>query len=330
MNDSIKKNRIMSFKARVISIFKETELRLYVAPFFGSIMLLLLGNLFVPGFISIKSILNLLSLSSILILVCVSQQFVVLSAGIDLSVSAFMILGIAWGGALSGSMGLLSSVLLMSTLAAVCGLITGLSIHKWLVPSMVATLSMARLINSGYMAITRGNPGGSMDPILKKFGTGNISGIRYVLITAIIVLIVMELILRKTKFGKRLYLIGTSERAARIAGIRVSKVGILIYVIAAVWSTICGFILLGIVGSMQPNIGSDFMLLSIAAVVIGGTSLAGGKGTFIGSALGAIFITILSNVLYIVDIPEGLRVALQGVILLIILMLYSRGRRFRQ
>ncbi len=267
-----------------------------------------------------------------LVIICVAQQFIVLSQGIGLSVSAYMILGVAWGGALSGgtTLGLIKAMLLMSILAAACGYVEGVSVRKWQVPSMVATLSMGRVVSSSYMAITKGNPAGAMAPILKTIGMGNIGGVRWILILAVVITIVVEFVLRRTRFGKSLYLVGTNERAARIAGIKAAKIGISVYVISAVCATLAGFILLGMVGAMQADMTESYLMLSVAAVVIGGSSLAGGRGTFIGSAFGAVFMTLLANVLTVANMPQGLRDTLKGLILLGLMAIYSRGPKLRQ
>jgi len=331
-------NGEQQFKGRTLicktgkKFFRHSEIRFYLAPILGSVILFIFGNILAPGFLSLKSILSLLALSSMLVLVCVAQQLIVLGQGIGLSVSAYMILGVAWGGALSGgtTIGLIKAALLMSVLAAVCGLLEGISIRKWRVPAMVATLSMGRVVSSSYMAITKGNPAGAIAPALKTIGMGSIGGVRWILILAVVVTIAVELILRKTRFGKSLYLVGTNERAARIAGIKAERIGIFVYVIAAVCATLAGFILLGMVGAMQADMTNTYLMTSVAAVVIGGTSLSGGRGTFLGAAFGAIFMTLLSNVLTIVNMAEGLRNALQGIILLVILAIYSRGPKLRQ
>lgn len=317
---------------KLVKFLRHSEMRFYLAPILGSIALMILGNILAPGFISVKSILAMLALSAMLLLASAGQELIAIGGGISLSMASYMILGVAWGGALSGgtTLGLIKAMLLMSALAAVCGLIEGLLIRKWAIPALVVTLSMGRVISNSYMAITKGNPAGTIAPVLKTIGIGSVFGIRWILILAIVVTVVAELIMHKTRFGKSLYLVGTNWRAARIAGIRAERIGVLVYVIAAVCATLAGFILLGMIGAMQANMTNSYTMLTVAAVVIGGTSLAGGRGTFLGAAFGSIFMTLLSNVLTIVNMAEGLRNALQGVILLVILAIYSRGPKLRQ
>ncbi len=328
MNEMVKASPVSKFWETV----KHSEAKDWLAPIIGAAFFLILGNIISPGFLSSRSIISMLSLSSMLIIACVGQQFIIMTPGIDIGISAYMILGVAWGGALSGgtTLGLLKAMLLMAAIGALCGAIEGYSVTRLAVPSLVATMSMGKVLSNAYMAITHGNPVGAIAPVLKTIGMGSIGGIRWLLILGIAMTIITEMVLKKTRFGKSLYLVGANYRAARIAGINSKRIIMSCYIIAGIWGTITGFLLLGMIGAMNADMTGDYVMLTITACVVGGTSMAGGKGSFIGTAFGAIFMTLLTNVLKIADMATGLRDTLQGLILMIILCVYSRGPKLRQ
>ena len=139
-----------------------------------------------------------------------------------------------------------------------------------------------------------------------------------------------ELVLRKTVFGKSIYMLGSNIRAAGLCGLRVSVISVLVYVISGAMSCLAGLILVGYVGSGQMNMGNTYTMLSIAAVVIGGTKVTGGKGTLAGGVIGSIVLMLLSSVLTSMGMPEGARQFVQGLILLVVLVINCRLPRFRQ
>jgi ribose transport system permease protein len=226
--------------------------------------------------------------------------------------------------------GIWYAVVMLTILGIVIGLINGIAIQFVKIPPLVMTLGMTSVVNGFALAYTKGLPTGGAPEFLVTLGIGHWGPIRWILIVGIGVIIVLELVLRKTRYGKTLYLVGSNRKAAILSGISANRTVILTYVIAGVAGTLGGLILLGYVGVAQLEMGKDYSLLSIAAVVIGGTALAGGHGTFLGSALGSIVLVLLTSVLIAVGMPPGVRVLIQGLILLLILLFYSREPKLRQ
>jgi ribose transport system permease protein len=313
----------------------EKEIKNYLTPIFGTILLFMLGQLVVHGFTSVHSVFNYFALASLTMFACIGQTLVVLSgnSGIDLSIGALMSIGAAWGGALSGgtTIGVLWAVILIGTIGAMCGLLSGASVQYLGMPAMVVTLSVGNLVNGAYLAVTKGQPAGTSAPILKTIGTENAFwNIRWILIIAIVCIVIIELVLRKTKYGKSLYLVGTNRNASGLIGIKTQKTLVMTYVLAGISAAVAGILLFSVVGSMQAGMGNDYTMLAVAAVVIGGTNIAGGKGTYIGAILGAIMITVLTGFLTVIQIPEGARNCIKGLILLSILLAYARSAKLRQ
>lgn len=330
--DTAAKESVIKSALRYIN---EGEIHYYLTPIVGTVLLFILGQIITPGFLSVNSVFNYMAIASLTVFACLAQTLIMISGdgGIDLSVGALMSLGAAWGAALSGgtTVGVIWSVLLMAGIGALCGLISGTSVKVLVMPAMVVTLSVGNFVNGGYLAITRGQPAGTQAELFKIIGTGDVFGyFRWILLIAIVLIIVIELILRKTRYGKSLYLVGTNERAAALSGIRTTRIVVLTYMIAGVASALAGLMLFSVVGATQAGLGDQYTMLSIASAVIGGVYLGGGKGTYLGAALGALMMTVLTGVLTVVQIPDGARNCIKGMILLAILLVYARSPKLRQ
>ncbi len=315
--------------------FNEGDLKTYMVPVLGTISLFILGQFIAPGFARAQGVLNYMAVASLTMFACIAQSLVMLNGrmGFDLSIGALMSVGAAWGASLSGgtTVGVMWSVLAMGVVGAFCGLISGTCVKIFNMPPMVVTMSIGSLVSGGYIAITRGQVAGTQADLFKIIGTGNAFGyIRWVLLIAIALIIIIELVLRKTKYGKSLYFVGTNELAAALCGIKTTWVFITTYMLAGISSALAGLMLFAVVGSTQAGQGDQYTMLSIAAVVIGGVSLAGGKGTYLGAALGAVMMTVLAGFLTVVQIPQGARDLLKGLILMSILLLYARSPKLRQ
>jgi ribose transport system permease protein len=299
-----------------------------------SLFLLILGEILSPGFASINNIGNILAVASILAIATVGQTLVILSGGegIDLSVGAVMSMGALLGASfIDGKVSHLPfAILILIVIGIVIGLINGIGIQRIGIPPLVMTLIMVSVINGITVAYTKGQPSGSIPNLLLDIGQPIVGPIRWLLVIAIITLVVWGLILNKTTFGRTLFIVGSNRRAAQLCGIRVNRTVILTYVFSGIIGILAGLVLLGYSGNAQLQMANEYTLLSIAAVVIGGTKLSGGEGTLIGAALGAIVLTLLTNVLVAIGMPAGVRQVVQGLTLLVILIAYSRAPKLRQ
>lgn len=322
-------------KGVALAAIKNSELRDYIAPIAGTILIFIIGQIIAPGFGTPKSIFNFLATASVLMIACLPQVLAITSGkgGIDLSLGALMSLSVAWGGALSGGTisGLITSMIILTGVGVLCGLCNGFAVEYWGVPAMVVTLSVGNLVDNCFLAITKANPMGSITKALLTFGTTNVFGpIRKVLVLAVVFVVIVEILLRKTKYGKKLYLFGTNWKAAEMAGIKAKRLGVLTYVFGAVTSAMAGFLLLSIVGSTQAGAGNEYTMLAVASAVIGGVNIAGGKGTYVGAALGAILLTVLTGLLVVIQLPEGARNFIKGLVLMSILVAYAKAPKLRQ
>ena len=257
-----------------------------------------------------------------LALVAVGETFVILTNGIDLSVGSIVTLSNVTVAVLSshghGGLGLVLAV----AIGAGAGLANGLIVSYLRIAPLIATLATSSIF-LGFALIILPNPGGSVPTWLPDWTSGQrgeypIAGLWLLLLMA-----VGWVVLRRTPFGINLQALGGSESASRSAGIAITRVRILAYVAAGICSALAGIALAGLTQSGDPTIGAVYLLDAIAAVVIGGTSLAGGVGTIPGTVLGAIALSLLSAVLLISGISTNYQYIVTGAIVIGALLAHS-------
>ncbi len=280
-------------------------------------------------FLTVANGWNVLRQISVNICISTGMTLVVLTAGIDLSVGSVLALcGAITAGLLKNGIELPSQNLFVGfTLlgAIVAGLITGAilgSFNGWIitkfkVPPFVATLAMLTIARGLTMLWTKGFPISGLGEHFAWIGTGWLIGIPVpVWISGIIVLIAV-VITNKTRLGRYIYAIGGNESAAKLSGINIKKIKIIVYTIAGVLAAAGGLMVTSRLDSAQPNAGNSYELDSIAAVVIGGTSLSGGKGTILGTVSGAIIIGVLNNGLVLLNVSPFWQQVVKGLVILI-------------
>ncbi len=298
-----------------------------------SIILVIVGQVLQPGFAKANNLMNILCKASVLAVACIGQVYVMVSgnAGIDMSVGSVMSCAALLGPALSGgeNLGLIKSIVIMVTAAFIIGVINGICIQKFNLPSLVVTLCMGMIIDGLTIGLTRGAPGTKIPSSLLKLGVPVIGKIRLATFVAIILVAFMYFILNKSKYGKSLFLVGCNRNGARLAGINVDIKVITAYGISAVTAALAGYMLVGYVGSAQLYMADEYTMLSIAAVVIGGTKLSGGKGSLVGGVLGAILLFLLTSILLAVGLNDGARIAIEGIVLLLIILANCREKKIR-
>ncbi|WHH59041.1 ABC transporter permease [Petroclostridium sp. X23] len=310
------------------------QYKAYFPSIIASIVLIIVGQILSPGFASINNIGNILTMASILAIATIGQSIVIISGGdgIDLSVGAIMTMGALIGPMVTrGEVSRLPLALfVLIILGAFVGLVNGVVIQKLKIPALVTTLIMASVVDGFTLGFTHGQPSVTIPTLLLAVGKPLLGPIRTLLVIAVILIIIMELVLRKSVYGRSLYLTGCNRRASQLCGLHVNSIVITTYMAAGIISILAGLLLVGYTGSGQLKMGSDYTLLSIAAVVIGGTKLTGGKGTLVGGALGAIVLILLTSILVAIGMPAGVRSFIQGMTLLIILISNSRAPKLRQ
>lgn len=299
-----------------------------------AIVLVVIGGLVKPGFASGDQIVNMLRVASFLGFIAIGQTLVILSGGegIDLSVGTVATLGaILASRTMSGSDAMLvPGVLLALTVAAAIGLVNGLGIVFLKIPPFVMTLGMLGVVGGLILVVTGGVADGRAAPALVQLVNGRfLFGIPGILIVWAVLAILVTLLLRNTVFGRQLYAVGASREAARLSGVPVRRVLLSTYVLSSVFAALGGIAMVGYSQQVFLNLANDLTLPSIAAVIIGGTLVAGGVGGYLGSAVGAIVLTVLTSLLTTLNMPEWARIVMQGIVLIALLTVYGRQRRLR-
>lgn len=288
-----------------------------------------------PVFLTFSNISNILLSTVVVGLLGIGVTFVIISSGIDLSTGTGMTLCAVMAGVFITDMGL---PLLVGIIGAVLfggliGLVNGIAVSIMRIPPFIATLAMM-LVAEGLALVISGSAPiyFNQSPTYYKISAGYlIPG--FALPNAVWILfglaIVAGLLLRKTVLGRYTYSIGSNEEATALSGINVKKWKIIVYVLGGLFTGVAGIMISTRLNSAQPSLGVGYELQAIAAAVIGGTSLSGGRGSVVGTVIGALIISVLNNGLEILSIPqEWQNVVLGAVILFAVYMdvLRKRGR----
>ena len=275
------------------------------------------------NFLTANNLLNLLLQVTSNALIAFGMTFVILTGGIDLSVGSILALSSALTAGLLGSgMPVTLAILISLILGCILGMMNGLLISYGKLAPFIVTLATMTIFRGATLVYTNGNPitKGLSDTFLFQFlGQGYIVGIPFPVIIMFIVFIVLYVLLHKTAFGKSVYAIGGNEKAAYISGVKLNKVKIIIYSISGIMASISGLIITSRLSSAQPTAGASYEMDAIAAVVLGGTSLSGGKGRILGTLIGALIIGVLNNGLNIIGVSAFWQQVVKGVVILILL-----------
>lgn len=276
-------------------------------------------SVYMPGFARLSHIRTVFLESALIGIVALGQTLVVITGGIDLSVAWMMTIGAYMVSNLvnSSNANLVWGIPLMLVVTFGLGAINRFCISCLRVPAIVMTLGMNIILQGALVALTQGSPGQSAPPLLLTLGQKNLLGIPYLVIIWIIMTVVVMLALFKMKYGRKLFAIGNNATVAKYSGIRVDNTIILSYAISGMTAGIAGALLAGKVGSCYLAMGDTYQFQSIAAVAIGGTSMLGGKGNYLGTVAGSLTITILLGILVALNLPFGVQTMAYGLIVLI-------------
>lgn len=295
-----------------------------LGPFLGLIILIVIVSILNPSFLEPLNILNLLRQVAINALIAFGMTFVILTGGIDLSVGAILALSSALtAGMMVSGIDPMLAILIGCILGGLMGMVNGLFITKGKMAPFIATLATMTIFRGLTLVYTGGNPitGLGDNYLFQLFGRGYFLGIPVPAVTMILTFVVLFIILHKTPFGRKTYAIGGNEKAALISGIKVPKVKVMIYSLSGMLAALAGAILTSRLNSAQPTAGTSYELDAIAAVVLGGTSLSGGKGRIFGTLIGALIIGTLNNGLNLLGVSSFYQMVVKGIVILIAVLL---------
>jgi ribose/xylose/arabinose/galactoside ABC-type transport system permease subunit len=303
---------------------------LATAPVLGLVAALVVAAVVTPEFYRPDNLVNVLRQAAILGIVAVGQTFVLLTAGIDLSVGGVMGMSMIIAAQISGGAdsALLGAVLLALLVGALVGCINAFLVVVRNVPPFVATLAMFILLEGARDAWTRGIPSGSIPDGLQFFGQGTLSFIPVPVVIVVLIGVCAIYVLRKTTYGRALYAVGSNERAAYLSGIRVGLCKTVAYSVCSMLAIVGGLVLSGYIGYVDRYLGQGFELDSIAASVVGGVSLAGGKGEVGGAMAGVLLLAVLTNIVIFLNFGESAQLFVKGAVIIVAVALAARRHQF--
>ncbi len=282
------------------------------------IALALIFSMINPRFATITNFANVLTQASYYIIIAVGMTFVITSAGIDLSVGSLLALVTVIGfDLIKDGMHPLLGVVIMFALGGGIGGLTGLLIAFVKIPPFIATLAMMVSLRGLALLHSAGNMHYGLPSSLTWLGQGSLLGIPVPVIIAFVFAIFGGWLFNHTKFGLHVRAIGGNREAARLAGVPVNVIEVLVYVLMGLVTALGGLIMIARIDSTQATIGTAMEIHVIAAVIIGGTSLFGGSGTVYGTVLGALLLSMMTNALVIAGVDYFWQLVVMGVIVLI-------------
>ncbi|ANB61825.1 ABC transporter permease subunit [Anoxybacteroides amylolyticum] len=298
-----------------------------IGPLMGLLLLCFVLTFLSDNFFTLDNWLNILRQVSINALIAFGMTFVILTGGIDLSVGSVLALSSAFAAGLmaDGTNGLFAMVIgILAGLAM--GALNGVIITKGRVAPFIATLATMTVFRGATLVYTEGRPitGFSDEFAFQMIGRGYFLGIPVPVVLMIVAYVVLYVVLKKTTFGRHTYAIGGNEEATWLAGIRVDRLKIWIYSLTGGLSALAGLILTSRLNSAQPTAGTAYELDAIAAVVLGGTSLSGGRGWIFGTLVGALIIGILNNGLNLLNVSSFYQQVIKGIVILLAVILDRR------
>ncbi len=295
-----------------------------LGPVIALIVLMVFVTILNPSFIKPSNLVNLLRQVSINALIAFGMSFVILTGGIDLSVGSVLALTSAiFAGLLGMGVPPFIGVLIALLIGCALGAINGFLITKGKMAPFIATLATMTIFRGLTLVYTGGNPITNFSNAFsyKFIVRGYVFGIPWPVILMVIFFAVAFVILNKTPFGRKTYAIGGNEKASFISGIKTDAVKVKIYAISGFLATLAGLILTSRLNSAQPTAGTAYEMDAIAAVVLGGISMSGGKGSIAGTLVGALILGTLNNGLNMLGVSSFYQQIVKGIVILIAVLI---------
>jgi ribose transport system permease protein len=287
---------------------------------------------FAQNFASVQNIRDIMTQITLNTILAVGMTFVILVGGIDLSVGSVIALCAVVSGTVLTSdlpvaVALILAVVVAIGIGSFTGLVNGFVSETWKVPSFIVTLGMLYAARGAALDFTNGATIYTLPKVLTDFGTANILGVPAIFLVAVALAAVAWFVLSKTVFGRMTYAIGNNEDAVRLAGHRTSIIKIACFMIGGATVGIAAIVYMARLGVASPILGQGYELNAIAAVVIGGASLFGGRGTILGTFLGACLLGVLSNGLLLLGASDFRRTMITGLVIIGAVILDSYRRK---
>jgi putative xylitol transport system permease protein len=271
----------------------------------GLVVLVIVFGILTPTFLTTGNLEAILLAAAILVILAVGQTFVIATSGIDLSVASAMTLGaVVLGQFVAAGTSIYLACLAGIVASSVVGVVNGLLVSKGRITDFIVTLATLSAASGLALILADGKPVPVLDSFLLDIAAGGLGPIPWPVVVAVVVAVAAHVVLFHTRFGLRLLATGGSEEAARKTGVHTARVKLAAYVISGSLAGIAAILLVARVGAAEPASNTAFLLNSVAAVVLGGVSLFGGRATIVGPVVGAVLLTALVNGLTLVGLSQ--------------------------
>ena len=281
--------------------------------------LFIVGMIVSSGFSGGRSTASISTQASFIGIAALGQTFVMLSGGVDLSIPWVMTSAAILMSQLAGGSNEALIWVIPVTLAfgGCVGAINGAGVSLLGVSPIVMTLAMNEVLQGGALLLPKGAPSEAIPSFLTKFPSLQVGPVRVVLLFWLGIAIVAALVLGRSVFGRRLYALGTNERSARFSGVKTARVRILAYVVAGMSSALAGLLVAGFNGSIFLEMGNPYLFATVAAVAVGGISMLGGSGSYVGTVAGALVLAILAGLLPVLNVSPAVLNIVYGAVILV-------------
>lgn len=317
-------------QTRTRSLFRADAAQKLMA-FAGLIALFVVFSLASPNFFTFDNIIGILLATAVNGILALGVTFIIVTGGIDLSLGTVMTLAAVMAGVVVTNLGMPIPLGILAALVtgAFAGLLNGAAISKMKIPPFIATLGMMMIAKGLALVISQAKPIYFNDtPTFRQLAMGSILGriipgfnVPNAVLVLFLAAVIATLVLSKTILGRYAVALGSNEEATRLSGVNVDRWKMAIYALGGTFSGLAGVIMAARLNSAQPALGAGYELDAIAAAVIGGTSLSGGDGTILGTIIGAFIISVLTNGLRILSVPQEWQMVVTGAI--VIFAVYS-------
>jgi ribose transport system permease protein len=281
-----------------------------------------------PYFLTVSNLLNIAEQTSIIAVVAAGMTFVIITAGIDLSVGSVLAFsGVVMASSLAAGRSIPLALMVGLAVGLVCGIGNGVLISIGRLPPFIATLGMMSIARGAALVFTQGRPISGFSETFRSIANTDVLRVPFPVIVMIGVYVVSHLVLARTKLGRYAYAIGGNETAAHLSGVNVRLYKTAVYGLSGICSALAAVLLTARLNSAQPIAGIMYELDAIAAVVIGGTSLMGGEGTVSGTLIGALIIGVLRNGLNLLAVSSFIQQIVIGSVIVIAVLLDTFFKR---
>nr|WP_223203981.1 ribose ABC transporter permease [Alicyclobacillus suci] len=302
----------------MVNVIKKYRL----GPLIGLVLIFIVMSILSNQFLTFSNLRNVALQTTVNALLGVGMTFVILTSGIDLSVGSTLALSaVISSGLMVAHVNVFLACIVGIVVGAAGGALNGLLVSYGRLAPFIVTLGTQQLFRGLTEVYTHGMPIFNLPNSFSNLGTGLIAGIPIPVVIAAVVFIVGWIVLKKTVVGRKIYALGGNEKVAQLAGVKVNRYLVWVYVVAGVLAAFAGLILTSRLGTAEPTAGTGYELDAITAVVLGGTSLVGGEGSIIGTLVGALILGVIDNGLNLLNVNSFWQDAVKGLIILVAILL---------